>query len=115
MKKQIIVVGEIGNTEWQKRDGGRILSRGGVRVYPQSTYQHRQTDGGEEMDKKTRYIGNFLGFGASYDGAVWDRKATAPTIRAAASHGSAPYVICKVENEKRKTDKHSRKDNTYKQ
>ena len=48
------------------------------------------------MDKKTGYIGNFMGFGASFDGAVWDKGLCAPTIRAAASHGSAPYTVCKM-------------------
>ena len=49
------------------------------------------------MQKKTKYIGNFMGFGASYDGAVWKRGGCSPTIRAAASHGSAPYTVCKYE------------------
>ncbi len=35
-----------------------------------------------------------MGFVASYDGAVWDKRYCSPTIRAAASHGSAPYVVC---------------------
>ena len=46
------------------------------------------------MEKKTKYIGNFMGFGQSFDGAVFDKKSCSPTIRAAASHGSAPYVVC---------------------
>lgn len=54
------------------------------------------------MDKKTKYIGNFMGFGASYDGAVWDKEYCSPTIRAAASHGSAPYTICKLESRTKK-------------
>ena len=51
------------------------------------------------MEKKTKYIGNFMGFGASFDGAVWNRGGCSPTIRAAASHGSAPYTISKVRYE----------------
>lgn len=52
------------------------------------------------MDKKTKYIGNFMGFGASFDGAVWNRGGCSPTIRAAASHGSAPYVVCRYEKKR---------------
>ena len=47
------------------------------------------------MEKKTRFIGNFWGFGASFDGAVWNKESCCPTLRAAQSHGSVPYVICK--------------------
>lgn len=61
----------------------------------------------QKVRKKTNYLGNFMGFGASYDGAVWDRGAISPTIRAAASHGSAPYTVCRYEK-----NKHSRQNNT---
>lgn len=47
------------------------------------------------MEKKVVYLGNFMGFGQSFDGAVFARGGYSPTIRAAASHGSAPYVVCK--------------------
>lgn len=54
------------------------------------------------MEKKTKYIGNFMGFGPSFDGAVFDKKCCSPTIRAAASHGSAPYVVCAYRGGKNK-------------
>ena len=49
------------------------------------------------MEKKVIYKGNFMGFGQSFDGATFDRGGCSPTIRAAASHGSAPYTLRKGE------------------
>ena len=43
-----------------------------------------------------------MGFGPSFDGAVFDKKCCSPTIRAAASHGSAPYVVCAYRGDKNK-------------
>ena len=43
-----------------------------------------------------------MGFGQSFDGAVFDRGGCSPTLRAAASHGSAPYVVVRYEKRNKK-------------
>jgi hypothetical protein len=55
------------------------------------------------MDKKVIYIGNFMGFGQSFDGATFSRWGCLPTIRAAASHGSAPYTVRRNEWKKKES------------
>lgn len=55
------------------------------------------------MEKKVIYIGNFMGFGQSFDGATFGRGGCFPTIRAAASHGSAPYTVRRNEWKKKES------------
>ena len=51
---------------------------------------------GVEFDSKdlsVNFLGNYLGYVPSYDGAVFDKNGLAPTILASNAHGNAPKVL----------------------
>ena len=53
--------------------------------------------------KKVIFLGNVYGYGQSFDGAVFDKKGIAPTLKASASHGPSKIIVRKkdkIKNEK---------------
>lgn len=58
MKKEIIVVGSIGNTARQNRDNMRVLNRGGADVCVEKSHHVRSSVGSQKNKKKIVVIGD---------------------------------------------------------
>lgn len=50
--------------------------------------------------KKVRFLGNIYGYGQSFDGAVFDKKGIAPTLKASASHGPVKIIVKNIKKDK---------------
>lgn len=51
-------------------------------------------------DFYVKFLGNYFGYGPSYDGSVFEKKNISPTLLASNANGNVPKIIVKVKNEK---------------
>ena len=90
MKKEIKILGAIGNTARQNRDNMRVLDRGAdVRI--EKSYRERSSVSSEETRKQIEIIGQMEGYEIA--NRVYQKKKSCPTIRTFQGGGLEPKVI----------------------
>ena len=91
MKKEIKILGAIGNTARQNRDNMRVLDRGGADVRIEISHRQGSSVSREETRKQIEIIGQMEGYEIA--NRVYQKKKSCPTIRTFQGGGLEPKVI----------------------
>lgn len=56
----------------------------------------------KEETNQVKYLGNYYGYGCSYDGTVIDREGICNALLASNSHGNVPKIVERKDNEQQR-------------